>query len=90
MPADHPSLAGFTPLGLAIPMRDCPEGCLVALVGAMEPAALTAVADVTAKTLDPEAPRRERDDSNTRETPEAPSNNDEGPGLLQFLRRTRK
>ena len=77
-------MAGFTPLGLAIPMRDCPEGCLVALVGAMEPAALTAVADVTAKTLDPEAPRRERDDSNTRETPEAPSNNDEGPGLLQF------
>ena len=54
---------------MAIHMRDCPEDCLVALVGAMKPAALTAVADVTAKTLDPEAPRRERDDSNTRETP---------------------
>ena len=49
-------MAGFTPLGLAIPMRDSPEGCLVALVQAMVPAALTVLADVTAKTLDPEDP----------------------------------
>ena len=63
-------MAGFTPLGLAIPMRDCPEGCLEALVQAMALAVLTAVADVTAKTLDPEAPRRERNYSNTREASE--------------------
>ncbi len=60
-------MAGFTPLGLAIPVRDCREAALVALVQAsreaalvalvqaMTPAALTVVADVTAKT--PKTPK---------------------------------
>ena len=73
---EHASLAGFTPLGLAIPRRDCPEEGLSALVRAMAPEALTVVADVTGKTL---YPRNERDTSNTFEAPEALSNYGSGP-----------